>query len=181
MCAQVVFSIIVIAAVNRFVFTTYRAMMPVMQDAPPVPYIKSSRQVFPPIEAFRRSHIHLDAATREKGSQFLTMLYGPERAANLFTTWGDDFEWLTKDVVYGMFYADESVLDALETELITYMAIACQGLPTTVQNHLGGLLRMGLSVEEVEGVTKCGELVARWAGCSMKSWPDVRAVVAGLK
>lgn len=128
-----------------------------------------------------KSHIHLDAATREKGTDFLKMIYGPERAAKLFTTWGADFEWLTKDVVYGMFYADESVLDWTETELITYMAIACQGLPTTVQNHLGGLLRMGLTVEEVEQVTACGELVARWAGYDMKSWPDVRAVVAGLK
>lgn len=40
---------------------------------------------------------------------------------------------------------------------------------------------MGLSVEEVEQVTECGELVARWAGHDMKSWPDVRAVVACLK
>ena len=128
-----------------------------------------------------RSHIHLDEATREKGTAFLTMLYGPERAANLFTTWGADFEWLTKDVVYGMFYADESVLDNLESELITYMAIACQGLATNVQNHLGGLLRMGLTVEDVEKVTECGEMVARWAGHDLKSWPDVRAVVASLK
>lgn len=80
-----------------------------------------------------------------------------------------------------MFYADESVLDFMESELITYTAIACQGLPGTVQNHLGGLLRMGLSVEEVEQVTECGELVARWAGHDMKSWPDVKAVVASLK
>ena len=108
------------------------------------------------------------------------MLYGPDRAAALFTTWGADFEWLTKDVVYGMFYADDSVLDALETELITYTAIACQGLPTTVQNHLGGLLTMGLTLEEIEQVTACSELVARWAGYDMKSWPDVRAVAAEL-
>lgn len=79
-----------------------------------------------------------------------------------------------------MFYADDSVLDALETELITYMAIACQGLETTVRNHLGGLLRMGLSVEEVEGVTECGLMVARWAERDTTGWPDVRAVVASL-
>lgn len=137
-------------------------------------------QVWEQYSKFDRSHIRLDAATRDKGSAFLDMLYGPERAATLFTTWGADFEWLTKDVVYGMFYADDSVLDALETELITYMAIACQGLETTVRNHLGGLLRMGLSVEEVEGVTDCGLMVARWAQRDTTGWPDVRAVVASL-
>lgn len=109
------------------------------------------------------------------------MLYGPDRAANFFATWGADFEWLTKEVVHGMFYADDAVLDFKESELITYMAIACQGLPATVQNHLGGLLGMGLSVEQVEQVTECGEMVARWAGYDMRNWPNVRAVAASLK
>ena len=72
--------------------------------------------------------VHLDAASREKGTAFLTMLYEPDRATDLFATWGADFEWLTKEVVHGMFYADDAVLDFTESELITYMAIACQGL-----------------------------------------------------
>ena len=80
-----------------------------------------------------------------------------------------------------MFYSDDSVLDLVESELITYIAIACLGLPPNVQNHLGGLLRMGLSVEQVEQVTECGEMVARWAGHDMRGWPDVRAVAASLK
>lgn len=69
----------------------------------------------------------------------------------------------------------------METELITYMAIACQGLTKTVQNHLGELLRMGLSVEQVEQLTDCGEMVARWAGYDMRKWPDVRAVAESLR
>ena len=79
-----------------------------------------------------------------------------------------------------MFHADEHVFDTLETELIIYTAVACQGLPTTVENHLGGLLHMGLSVEETEGVTACAELVAVWAGCNMSAWPNMREVAASL-
>lgn len=81
--------------------------------------------------SFTKSHIHLDAANREKGTAFLKKLYGPERAANLFATWGDDFEWLTKDIVYGMFYGDESVLEFMETELVNYIAIVCLRLSVT--------------------------------------------------
>lgn len=108
------------------------------------------------------------------------MIYGPERTARPFTAWGADFEWQTKDIVYVMFFADDAVLDAMDSVLITYTAIACQGLPATFQGHLGGLLRMGLSIEDVERVTECGEMVARWAGYNMKDWPDVKAVVASL-
>ena len=61
-----------------------------------------------------------------------------------------------------MFHSDDATLDFMESELIMYVAIACQGLQATVQNHLGELLRMGLSVEQVEQVAECGEMVARW-------------------
>ena len=81
--------------------------------------------------------------------------------AAMWSSWGNDFEWLTKDIVYGMFYADDTVLSNVDTELITYTAIVSLGLGVTVPNHLGGLLRMGLSVEEIEGVTECGEMVAK--------------------
>lgn len=80
-----------------------------------------------------------------------------------------------------MFYADDAVLDPLESQLITYTAIVCLGLAPNVRNHLGGLLRMGLEVEVVEQVTECAGVVARWAGCEMKEWVDVRAVADGLE
>lgn len=82
-----------------------------------------------------RDRIHLDAYNRKRGMKCLEALYGPKRAANLFTNRGKDFEWLTKDVVYGMFYARDVTMDSKATALITYVAILCQGL--SVQDHLG--------------------------------------------
>ena len=111
-----------------------------------------------------RAYAGITPANRERGVQFLRYLYTEEQMAAMWSSWGKDFEWLTKDIVYGMFYADDSVLGNVETELITYTAIICQGLGVTVQNHIGGLLGMGLSEEEIEGVTECGEMVAKWAG-----------------
>ena len=88
----------------------------------------------------------------------------------MWRSWGADFEWLTKDIVYGMFYGDDGVLGNVDTELITYTAIASLGLGVTVPNHVGGLLGMGLSVEEIEGVTECGRLVAEWSGMCSTTW-----------
>ena len=84
--------------------------------------------------------------------------------AAMWSSWGKDFEWLTKDIVYGMFYGDDAVLGNVDTQLITYTAIVSLGLGVTVPNHLGGLLGMGLSVEEIKGATECGKLVAEWSG-----------------
>ena len=136
---------------------------------------------------------------------FLHYLYSEEQMAAMWNSWGKDFEWLTKDIVYGMFYADDTVLDNVETELINYTAIVSLGLKVTVHNHLGGLMNMGLTLEEIEGVTKCGRLIAEWAGIfylaiprglsaehtgvdaesstgvDTSGWPDVRAIAAEVK
>ena len=111
-----------------------------------------------------RSHAAMTSANRERGVQFLRYLYTEEQMESMWNSWGQDFEWLTKDIVYGMFYGDDTVLGNVETELITYTAIVSQGLQVTVKNHLRGLLGMGLSVEEIECVTECGKIVAKWSG-----------------
>lgn len=127
--------------------------------------IEDSSSVSPcPDQVLHRAHAGLNSTNRERGVQFLRHLYTEEQMAAMWSSWGKDFEWLTKDIVYGMFYADDTVLGNLDTELITYTAIVSLGLGVTVPNHLGGLLRMGLSEEEIEGVTECGEIVAKWAG-----------------
>ena len=99
----------------------------------------------------------------------------------MWSAWGQNFEWLTKEVVYGMFYGDDAVLDAVDTQLINYTAIVSQGLGVTVRIHLGGLLGLGLNVEEIEGVTECGKLIAKWAGVETVGWPDVKAMAAELE
>ena len=96
----------------------------------------------------------------------------------MWTSWGQNFEWLTKEVVYGMFWGDHAVLDTVDTQLINYTAIVSQGLKVTVRTHLGGLSNMGLNVEEIEGVTRCGEVIAKWAGVDTAGWPDVKGIVA---
>lgn len=112
--------------------------------------------------------------------EFLRQVQGDEAAARLKGL-GADFEWLTIDVGYGLFCADESVLNTLETELITYTAIACQGLHGPMAGHLGGLKRLNLSLEEAEGVTACAETVAKWEGQDPSPWPRVRDMMPDWK
>ena len=77
----------------------------------------------------------------------LNRFYGSE-LNGIFQGWGAhaaDFEWLAKNIIYGMFFSDESVLDTVETELIVYSAITCQDLRNPTRRHLRGLRRFGVS------------------------------------
>ena len=77
---------------------------------------------------------------------------------------GDDTEWLPKNVIRGLFWSDTSVLSALEKEMSTYAATACQGLSAHVPgqlaaflqapltNHLGRLRAVGMSLKQAAGV-----------------------------
>jgi hypothetical protein len=91
----------------------------------------------------------------------------------MFTHWGGDIEWLMKDLVYGLFYADDAVLDWVESELMVFTSIICQGFHLTILNHLEGLKRMGLKMEEAQGVVDCAKAVAEWAGQDVSVWKPV--------
>ena len=90
-----------------------------------------------------------------------------------------DMDWLTREVVYGLFYADDGVLSFLETELLTYVALTCQpGMEVPRSYHIEGLKRLGMGLEEVEVVTKCAERVANWSGLDTSSWTPVAEVIS---
>lgn len=78
--------------------------------------------------------------------------------------------WLEKDIIYGLFLADFSVLSAVETELVILPAIMCQGLEGPTGWHIRGTRRLGVSVEDVEGICAAAITVARWAGRDVTGW-----------
>ena len=73
-------------------------------------------------------------------------------------------EWLIKDVVYGLFFADDGIFDHVESEQINYVGMLCQGLPRPTAAHLEGLKRMGVSVEDARSITDMVNAVLRWCG-----------------
>lgn len=95
----------------------------------------------------------------------------------MFKPLGANVDWLITDVVYGLFLADDGVLNMLETELMLYIAVLCQELNSPMLSHLNGLKRMGLNLAEVEGVTKCAKIVAEWAGNDTSAWRPVRELI----
>lgn len=64
-------------------------------------------------------------------------------------------DWLTKNITYGLFLSDRSVLNDVETELTVVTGIMMQNLPRESAWHLRGLRRIGVAKEDAEEVWKC--------------------------
>ena len=123
----------------------------------------------------KRKNIDFEKDITERGTKLIELLY-KQNLQSIFDTWGsyrEEFVWLEKSVIYGLFLADQSVLSKEETLLVTLPGIMCQGWPGPAMWHLRGLRRIGLSVEDVEKVQQAVEAVAVWAGKSVEGWPRV--------
>ena len=62
---------------------------------------------------------------------------------------------ITRELSYGFYLSDHSILGPVETELVVLSGIMIQNLPLETAWHLRGCRRVGMSSEEVEGVQKC--------------------------
>jgi hypothetical protein len=125
-----------------------------------------------------RRDLDINTAIPDRGTKFLQRLYR-ENLAPICSSWGTygaDFMWMERAVIYGLFLSDHEVLSAVEAELVILASIMCQGLSAPTIWHLRGLRRLGVSEDDVESVQKAIEAVATWAGKSVEGWPRVKDV-----
>ena len=95
-------------------------------------------------------------------------------------TWGShraDFEYLEKNIIYGLYLSDHEILSAVEAEIVILTAIMCQGLRSPTIWHLRGLQRLGIGAEDIEALEVAIEAIAEWSGRETSSWPRVADVV----
>ncbi|KAJ9235460.1 hypothetical protein DTO169E5_6176 [Paecilomyces variotii] len=126
----------------------------------------------------KRKSIDINSAIPERGTKFLQAVY-KENLAPIFASWGSygpDFEWMEKAVIYGLFLSDHEILSPVETELVCVSAIMCGGWRAPTIWHLRGLRRMGVSEADVEMVQQAIEIVAKWSGKDVTGWPRVKDV-----
>lgn len=64
-------------------------------------------------------------------------------------------DWLSKNISYGLFLSDRSILNDVETELTVLAGIMIQNLPRETGWHLRGTRRIGVGMEDVEIVQQC--------------------------
>ena len=69
-----------------------------------------------------------------------------------------DFDFISREITYGFYLSDHSILGPVETELVVLSGIMIQNLPLETAWHLRGTRRVGVSKEDVELVQQCVSL-----------------------
>lgn len=74
-----------------------------------------------------------------------------------------DFEYISRQITYGLYLSDHTILEPVETELVTLAGIMIQNLPLETAWHLRASRRVGLSVEDIETVQQCVSVICTHA------------------
>ncbi|KAG0648823.1 hypothetical protein D0Z07_5070 [Hyphodiscus hymeniophilus] len=121
-----------------------------------------------------REHWKAGPDNRARGEKWLNTIY----QGNLSTTTDrflahKDFDFISREITYGLYLSDHSILDPVATELVTLTGIMIQNLPLETAWHLRGTRRVGVSIEDVELVQQCVKMVADFGFVSQSKVPRV--------
>lgn len=77
--------------------------------------------------------------------------------------WNSD--WTSKQITYGLYLSDHSILNDIETEITVLSGIMIQNLPRETAWHLRGTRRIGVSSEDTETLQQCAGITIQYLVC----------------
>lgn len=109
--------------------------------------------------SFSREHWQSGQQNRKRGGDWLNVIYKENlsTATDKFVA-HKDFDFISKEITYGLYLSDHTILGPVETELVVLAGIAIQNLPIETAWHLRGARRVGISQEKVELIQQCVSL-----------------------
>lgn len=115
-----------------------------------------------------------DAANLEHGNNWMRQIYthNMEYTMGLFRD-HKDFEWLSRNITYGLFLSDRQVLDDIDTEMVVLVGIMIQNLQTESHWHIRGSRRLGITKEEMQVTWDSVMAIAGHLGLSLDRVPTV--------
>ncbi|KAF2194918.1 hypothetical protein K469DRAFT_698481 [Zopfia rhizophila CBS 207.26] len=124
--------------------------------------------------SFSREGWKCDEVNRQRGFAWQDRIYKHNQAKiDEILSSQKDFDWLSKNITYGLYLSDHTILNDIETELVVLAGIMIQNLPRETAWHLRGTRRIGVSKEDVESIQQCIELVAKFCGLVLHKVPRV--------
>ncbi|KAJ4360989.1 uncharacterized protein N0V89_001558 [Didymosphaeria variabile] len=122
--------------------------------------------------SFSREGWQCDEENRKRGFAWQDRLYKHNQGAidNALSSqkdfgrnnhWKHEFctdtlvDWISKNISYGLYLSDHSIINDVETELTVLGGIMIQNLPRETGWHLRGTRRIGVSKVDVETIHQC--------------------------
>lgn len=86
-----------------------------------------------------------------------------------------DFTFAIKDVVYGLFLSEDSVLSNQEAEMAVLPSILTQNMPLESMGHMNGMLRLGIDRDYLGRIISSVKVIAEFMGLDI---PDIGVLEA---
>ncbi|KAF2237706.1 hypothetical protein EV356DRAFT_527469 [Viridothelium virens] len=123
---------------------------------------------------FTRKDWQCDEMNHQRGMDWLGKLYKQNLSLPMKRMEAHkDFEWISKEITYGLYLSDRQILDDTDTQMVVLSAIMIQNLKNETAWHLRGTRRVGVSEQDVETIQQCIELIAKFAEVSLHKVPRV--------
>lgn len=118
-----------------------------------------------------------DDANHERAMEWFHKVYrhNANFNLNLFNA-HKDFNWISKEITYGLYLSDRQILDDIETELVVVSGIMIQNLRNETWWHIRGTRRQGVSKEDMQVVYDCIKMVAEFLEVKLDRIPTVDEV-----
>lgn len=127
--------------------------------------------------SFSREHWQSGSENLARGKAWLDQIYRSNHAATENTlSCHRDFDWLSREITYGLYLSDHAILGPVDTELVVLSGIMMQNLRRETGWHLRGTRRIGVSMDDVELLQQCIEKVAAFCGIVLNRVPRVKDI-----
>ena len=124
-----------------------------------------------------RENWKCDEANHERAMDWFMKVYkhNANLNFNLFNA-HKDFDWISKEITYGLYLSDRQVLDDIDTELVVVSGIMIQNLKDETWWHIRGTRRVGVSNEDMHVVYDSIKAVAHFLEIKLNRVPTVDEV-----
>ena len=118
-----------------------------------------------------------DDENLKRGTDWLGKLYS-HNTGDTLDLFRDhkDFEWISKNITYGLYLSDRQVLDDVDTEMVVLPGIMIQNLKNETHWHIRGTRRIGVPMQDVQVVWNSVNSIAKFLGLSLNRVPTVEEV-----
>lgn len=118
-----------------------------------------------------------DEANHERAMDWFNKVYrhNANFNLNLFNA-HKDFNWISKEITYGLYLSDRQILDDIDTELVVVSGIMIQNLRSETWWHIRGTRRQGVTKEDMQVVYDCIKEAADFLGVKLDRVPTVDEV-----
>lgn len=118
-----------------------------------------------------------DRANRDRGNSWFQKLYAQDTGPviDLFAK-HRDFEWLIREIAYGLFLSDRQVPDDIDTQIVVLPAVLIQNVRNPSRWHIQGTRRLKFPKEEVQVIWDCVQCILRFFETPLHKVPSVDEV-----